>query len=110
MMMLPVAFAILVNLLVRVALGGLLQYFLCSKNPKLGLILPILSLAVSVVYTLFLVCSVVVSDTVVWSILGIVASFVALNVPALVYYLIYRAAKKKARAADMDRMKIDDLE
>jgi prepilin signal peptidase PulO-like enzyme (type II secretory pathway) len=77
----------------------------------LGLILPILSLVVAVLYELFIVFSAVyIADEVVWSILGAVASLVVLNVPALVYYIIYRTMKKKAQEADVNRMKINDLE
>jgi membrane protein implicated in regulation of membrane protease activity len=109
-MILSAAFVIIGNLLLRSVLGGLLQYFLCSKNLKLGLILPILSLALSVVYELFIVFSVIVNDGVVVAGLGAAVAFVLLNVPALVFYLIYRKMKKKAQSSDINRMKINDLE
>jgi hypothetical protein len=110
-MSIAIVFVVIGPVLVRTVLGGLLQYFLCSKNLKLGLILPILSLVIGLLYELFIVFSALyIADTVVWSILGAVASLVVLCVPPLVYYIIYRTVKKKAQESDINRMKIDDLE
>ena len=102
---------------------SILQLFLCRKELRWGRILPIFSAVVSVLLTLFiLLFSVNLSGCMghgrhsiglggaVFGLLAPMAALAALNIPTLIFYLIYRAEKRRQAQEDLDRMKIDDLE
>lgn len=97
-----------------------LQLFLCRKDIKWGRILPIFFAVASVLFTLFVLLFCVNAVGVGTGhghhggarvlMLAALAALVVLNIPTLVFYLIYRAEQKKLARDDLDRMKIDDLE
>lgn len=92
-------------------LFSLLQLFLCRKELKWGRILPIFSLVFSLVLPLYLLFISLQTEGSHWSILlYVLASWIIYNIPTLIYYLIYRAAKKKRTQEDLNRTRIDDLE
>lgn len=102
-----------------------LQLFLCRKELKWGRILPIVSAVVSVLFTLYILSFSVYSFVTsggghhghASSIGGLgtltlaaVICLLVFNLPTLIYFLIYRSAKKKQAQNDLDRTRIDDLE
>lgn len=86
-----------------------LQLFLCRKHLTWGCILPIFSLCVSVLAFLMLLLN-IASIGWVPVLLTTLAALAVLNIPTLIFWLIYRAEKKRQRMADVDRTRIDDLE
>ena len=112
-------------LAVPTLLLSFLQLFLCRKELKWGRILPIVSAVVSVLFTLFILSFSVYSFVTSGGglhghassigglgtpILAAVISLLVFNLPTLIYFLIYRSAKKKQAQNDLDRTRIDDLE
>lgn len=89
-----------------------LQLFLCRKELKWGRILPIFSAVVSVLAGLTVVLFSLNVGTGFWWIIPAAALtvLVVFNIPTLIFYLIYRSARKKRDQEDLNRMKIDDLE
>lgn len=89
-----------------------LQWFLCGKNLRWGKILPILSAVISVLICLFFLLFTLnmIGGGWLMAILLPILTLVFFNIPTLVYYLVYRARKRRNEQNDLDRMKIDDLE
>lgn len=104
-----------------------LQIFLSRKSNKwLGLILPVISLGISLIETYnitmpsriiqeqvnsngdILSKSTVTSEV---NIVGIVIYFLILNIPTLIYLLIYFASRSKIKnKSQLDKMTIQDLD
>ena len=100
----------LLFLLAFIAGGILLQIFLSKKENKwLGLILPIIAFA----YSLLTISSLARTDDMSWwSILGMVAStlFIA-NIPTVILLVIYFGCRERIkRKKALEKMNIQDLE
>lgn len=107
-----VLFTIFVNVLIPVALLGILQYFLCRmESPWPGRVLPILSGVIGVgvfLLLLFNMVSFVRMDMVWWMLL---LTAVVLSLPTVLYVVIYRCTRRsRIVRRDMDKMSIQDLE
>lgn len=104
-MVLPMAVLIIPG----TALFALLQWVLCRlDSPWPGRILPICSGASSLFLTLLLLLNSAGSAAQIA--LFVLLLLAALNIPTLIYLLVYRAVRRgKVRRQDMDRMNIQDL-
>ena len=90
-----------------------LQVYLCRRNLRRGLILPIVSAVFGVLAALAVGLLIGLNSlpTIGPSIvLLVLVALVMFNIPTLVYFLIYRYQKRRRDLEDLDRMKIDDLE
>ena len=107
---LPIIF--LLSIAIPTLLLSLLQLFLCRKNLCWGRILPIFSITVSVLLSLFILFfTLQLSAELRWVVpLIALLTLIILNIPTLIYYLIYRSEKKRQIAEDVNRTRIDDLE
>lgn len=107
-----VLFSVFVNVVIPVALLGILQYFLCRmESPWPGRVLPILSGVIGVGVFLLLLFNMVnfVRMDMVWWMLLLAA--VVLSLPAALYIIIYRCTRRsRIVKRDMDKMSIQDLE
>ena len=99
-------------LIVPTVLLSFLQWYLCGKNLRWGKILPILSAAASVLFTMVLLLAGIYAVGGGWGLIlwGVPISLVLFNVPTLVFILVRRARKRRNAETDLNRMKIDDLE
>lgn len=89
---------------------SVLQYFLSKLDNKVwGLILPVLSFLISLIYVLNIA---EVPEAGVGAMIGLVLMVLFLtNLPTFVFLLIYGLQRKKrARLAEIDKMRIRDLE
>ncbi len=90
-----------------------LQVYLCRRNLRRGLILPIVSAVLGSVAApvvgLLLFPYLFGMGNVSYFLLTL-AALVLFHIPTLVYFLIYRYQKRRRDREDLDRMKIDDLE
>ena len=90
-----------------------LQVYLCRRNLRRGLILPIVSTVLGSVAApvvgLLLFPYLFGMGNVSYFLLTL-AALVLFHIPTLVYFLIYRYQKRRRDREDLDRMKIDDLE
>lgn len=107
---LPIIF--LLSIAIPTLLLSLLQLFLCRKNLCWGRILPIFSITVSVLLSLFILFFTLQLSAEPWWVAPLIAllTLIILNIPTLIYYLIYRSEKKRQIAEDVNRTRIDDLE
>ncbi|MDR1320244.1 MAG: hypothetical protein LBK56_02300 [Gracilibacteraceae bacterium] len=98
----------LIVLLVFGAGGIWLQIFLSNKESKWpGLILPIITFCVSLIYVLNVVSVGEVSTV----IAAMVSAFLFGNIPTAVLLAIYAACSgKRQRRRDLDKMSVQDLE
>lgn len=107
-----VLFSVFVNVVIPVALLGILQYFLCRmESPWPGRVLPILSGVIGAGVFLLLLFNMVnfVRMDMVWWMLLLAA--VVLSLPAALYIIIYRSTRRsRIVKRDMDKMSIQDLE
>ena len=110
MILMPVV--LLLYMVIPTLLLSILQLFLCRKELKWGRILPIFSAVVSVLQTLFVMLLCINAVGAVSKVLILVVPFalLVLNIPTLIYCLIYRSARKRNTQADLNRTRIDDLE
>lgn len=110
----PIFIILFFYIAIPTLLLSILQLFLCRKELKWGWILPAFSAVVSVLAGLTVVLFSLYVESGswwMWNILGTAfVVLVAFNVPTLIFYLIYRSARKKRDQEDLNRMKIDDLE
>ncbi len=100
--------AVYLVLLAALLVGGvLLQIFLSRRESKWpGLVLPGLSLALSLLY----VMNVMDTGSVFQNVLLVAATLLIANIPTLVLLAIYWAAREKRRVKDqVDKMNINDL-
>lgn len=90
-----------------------LQVYLCRRNLRRGLILPIVSTVLGSVAApvvgLLLFPYLFGMGNVSYFLLTL-AALVLFHIPTLVYFLIYRYQKRRRERENLDRMKIDDLE
>ena len=90
-----------------------LQVYLCRRNLRRGLILPIVSAVLGSVAApvvgLLLFPYLFGMGNVSYFLLTL-AALVLFHIPTLVYFLIYRYQKRRRERENLDRMKIDDLE
>ena len=90
-----------------------LQVYLCRRNLRRGLILPIVSAVLGSVAApvvgLLLFPYLFGMGNVSYFLLTL-AALVLFHIPTLVYFLIYRYLKRRRERENLDRMKIDDLE
>lgn len=107
---LPIIF--LFSIAIPTLLLSLLQLFLCRKNLCWGRILPIFSITVSVLVSLFILIFTLQLSAELWWVVPLIAllTLIILNIPTLIYYLIYRSEKKRHIAEDVNRTRINDLE
>jgi hypothetical protein len=98
----------LILLLVFGAGGIWLQIFLSKKESKwAGLILPIISFCVSLIFALNVVSVGEVSTV----IAAMVSAFLFVNIPTAVLLAIYAACGgKRERRRDLEKMSVQDLE
>jgi uncharacterized membrane protein len=99
---------VMIILMLLVPIGGIaLQVFLSrQESPILGLILPVLTLLVSILAVSYAVVPIGGSPAGV-----ILPIFVPLNFPTLVLLLIYFVCRRKySRKKQMDKMNIQDLD
>lgn len=103
---------LLLYMAIPTLLLSILQLFLCRKELKWGRILPIFSAVVSVLHALFvlLFCINAAGAGTRVLILAVPLALLVLNIPTLIYCLIYRSARKKNTRADLNRTRINDLE
>ena len=87
--------------------------YLCRRNLRRGLILPIVSAVLGSVAApvvgLLLFPYLFGMGNVSYFLLTL-AALVLFHIPTLVYFLIYRYQKRRRERENLDRMKIDDLE
>lgn len=106
--MFRVLFVLLVSLLV-IALLVILQIWLCKKSTKLGLILPIISLVLSLPTTIFVAFNMVGAGP--KNIIVIAVTFLASNILTIIFGGIWLHYKgRKDTLNDLKRMQIEDLE
>ena len=90
-----------------------LQVYLCRRNLRRGLILPIVSAVLGSVAApvvgLLLFPYLFGMGNVSYFLLTL-AALVLFHIPTWVYFLIYRYQKRRRERENLDRMKIDDLE
>ena len=104
-----VLFFYLFILVLPVALLVALQVWLCRKSLRLGLILPGLSLAISLLITLIIVFNMVGAGPRNLIVLALV--LLVCNIPTVVYGGIWLHYKgRKETLDDLKRMRIEDLE
>ena len=90
-----------------------LQVYLCRRNLRRGLILPIVSAVFGVLAALAVGLLIGLNSLPTLGpsiVLLVLVALVMFNIPTLVYFLIYRYQKRRRDREDLDRMKIDDLE
>ncbi len=92
------------------ALFGILEYFLSrTESPWPGRVLPILSALCSVGGGLLLLFN-LASQNLPAAFLSLAGSLLILNIPTLVFLLIYRTTRKRfIEKKDLDKMNIQDL-
>ena len=92
------------------ALVGILEYFLSrTESPWPGRVLPILSALCSVGGGLLLLFN-LASQNLPAAFLSLAGSLLILNIPTLVFLLIYRTTRKRfIEKKDLDKMNIQDL-
>ena len=92
------------------ALFGILEYFLArTESPWPGRVLPILSALCSVGGGLLLLFN-LASQNLPAVFLSLAGSLLILNIPTLVFLLIYRTARKRfIEKKDLEKMNIQDL-
>lgn len=102
--------ALLIYLGIPTALFGILEYFLArTESPWPGRVLPILSALCSVGGGLLLLFN-LASQNLTDVFLSLAGSLLILNIPTLVFLLIYRTARKRfIEKKDLDKMNIQDL-
>lgn len=102
--------ALLIYLGIPTALFGILEYFLArTESPWPGRVLPILSALCSVGGDLLLLFN-LASQNLPAAFLSLAGSLLILNIPTLVFLLIYRTARKRfIEKKDLDKMNIQDL-
>ncbi len=102
--------ALLIYLGIPTALFGILEYFLSrTESPWPGRVLPILSALCSVGGGLLLLFN-LASQNLPDAFLSLAGSLLILNIPTLVFLLIYRTARKRfIEKKDLDKMNIQDL-
>lgn len=102
--------ALLIYLGIPTALFGILEYFLSrTESPWPGRVLPILSALCSVGGGLLLLFN-LASQNLPAAFLSLAGSLLILNIPTLVFLLIYRTARKRfIEKKDLDKMNIQDL-
>ena len=106
--MFRVLLVLLVSLLV-IALLVILQVWLCKKSTKLGLILPIISLVLSLPMTIFVAFNMVGARN--KNIIVIAVTFLASNILTIIFGGIWLHYKgRKDTLNDLKRMQIEDLE
>ena len=91
-------------------LFGILEYFLSrTESPWPGRVLPILSALCSVGGGLLLLFN-LASQNLPAAFLSLAGSLLILNIPTLVFLLIYRTTRKRfIEKKDLDKMNIQDL-
>lgn len=100
---------VLLILLLVIALLVVLQARLCKKSPKLGLIIPAISVILSLSITIFIAFNMVGAGL--QNILFIAATFLASNILTIVFggiWLHYKGHRDTLN--DLKRMQIEDLE
>ena len=102
--------ALLIYLGIPTALFGILEYFLArTESPWPGRVLPILSALCSVGGGLLLLFN-LASQNLPDVFLSLAGSLLILNIPTLVFLLIYRTARKRfIEKKDLEKMNIQDL-
>lgn len=102
--------ALLIYLGIPTALFGILEYFLSrTESPWPGRVLPILSALCSVGGGLLLLFN-LASQNLPAAFLSLAGSLLILNIPPLVFLLIYRTTRKRfIEKKDLDKMNIQDL-
>lgn len=109
---LPIIF--LLSIAIPTLLLSLLQLFLCRKNLCWGRILPIFSITVSILILvfLFILFFTLQLSAEPWWVVPLIALLILiiLNIPTLIYYLIYHSEKKRQIAENVNRTRINDLE
>lgn len=102
--------ALLIYLGIPTALFGILEYFLSrTESPWPGRVLPILSALCSVGGGLLLLFN-LASQNLPAAFLSLAGSLLILNIPTLVFLLIYRTTRKRfIEKKDLDKMNIQDL-
>jgi len=100
----------LIYLGIPTALFGILEYFLSrTESPWPGRVLPILSALCSVGGGLLLLFN-LASQNLPAAFLSLAGSLLILNIPTLVFLLIYRTTRKRfIEKKDLDKMNIQDL-
>ncbi len=100
---------VLLIVLLFITLLVLLQVWLCKKSTKLGLILPAISLILSLPMTIFIAFNMVGAGP--KSILVIAATFLAANILTIIFGVIWLHYKGRRNTLnDLKRMQIEDLE
>ncbi|MFR1051090.1 MAG: hypothetical protein ACOX67_02715 [Oscillospiraceae bacterium] len=102
--------ALLIYLAIPTAVLSVAEYFLAKlESPWPGRVLPILSALCSVCIGLILLFNLL--STEIWAaVLGLGGGLIILNVPTLIYLLIYRHTRRKCvEKKNLDRMNIQDL-
>ena len=96
-------------ILVPIALLVALQVWLCKKGKRLGLILPGITLAISLILTLVLVLNMV--DAGPRILITVALVFLVTNIPTLILGGIWLHYKgRRDTLEDLKRMSIEDLE
>lgn len=96
-------------IMLPVALLVALQVWLCRKSVKLGLILPCVSLALSLLLTLALVFN--MADAGPRVLFAVAAIFLVTNIPTAVFGGIWLHYKgRRDTLEDLKKMRIEDLE
>ena len=96
-------------ILLPVALLVALQVWLCKKSVKLGLILPGISLAVSLLLTALIAINLIGAGP--RNLIAMAVIFLVANIPTVVFGGIWLHFKgRQDTMDDLKRMKIDDLE
>ena len=100
----------MIHLGIPTALFGILEYFLSrTESPWPGRVLPILSALCSVGGGLLLLFN-LASQNLPAAFLSLAGSLLILNIPTLVFLLIYRTTRKRfIEKKDLDKMNIQDL-
>ena len=103
---------VLLYLVIPTGLLSILQYFLARvESPWPGRVLPILSAVSSVCMALFYLFSIASGAGAARALLLVLGSLLMMNIPTVVYCIIYRCTRKNYQAKkDMDKMNIQDLE
>ena len=90
-----------------------LQVFLSKRQSRvLGLIIPIVSFIIALLNTLLVSWNSVVSNDVAPVYTSLIITFIILNIPTIVYMLIYlgcRPKKKDDHKKQLEKMNIQDL-
>ena len=100
---------VLLILLLPVALLVALQVWMCKKSVKLGLILPGISLALSLVLTFIILFNMVGAGP--RNLIALLLVFLVTNIPTVVFGGIWLHYKgRRDTLEDLKRMSIEDLE